>query len=78
MAAKIVVFALFLAFAYALVPPFVNVFVDGQIRIGNGKHPVIRWMDANRRTVILAFWIVWTAGLVVALPTMIQDGFFNP
>lgn len=78
MAAKIVVFILFLAGAYALVPPFVNIFVDAQIRIGNAKHPMIRWMHPRRWTVIWAFWIVWTAGLVLALPAMIEDGFFNP
>jgi hypothetical protein len=62
----------------ALVPLMVKIVVDAQLRLGNGEVPIVRWFDTHRWHVTYAFWALFAAGLAVALPAMIRDGFFAP
>lgn len=64
--------------AAALVPLMVKIVVDAQLRIGNGDVPIVRFFDAHRWHVTYAFWALFAAGLAVAMPAMIRDGFFAP
>jgi len=64
--------------AAAFVPLMVKIVVDAQLRAGNGDIPIVRFFDTHRWHVTYAFWALFAAGLAVALPTMIRDGFFAP
>ena len=69
----VLVFAALLLFAYALVPILVRTIVRGQILIGNGDAPALRWLQANEKKVWWVVWALWSAGLALALPFAIQD-----
>jgi hypothetical protein len=71
-------FAVFLLIAFSAVPLVIKLFVYLQIRIGNGEHWLIRWLDGHRWPMTFAFWGVFTLGLLIAVPTMLREGFFNP
>lgn len=71
-------FAVFLLIAFSAVPLMIKLFVHLQIRIGNGEHRVIRWLAGHRWPMTFAFWGVFALGLLIALPTMLREGFFNP
>jgi hypothetical protein len=75
--ARIVFFTAFLAFAFSLIPTMVKAFVAGQAAIGNAEKVPIRFIEAHQAGVIWGFWILWIAGIAVALPTMIHTGFFT-
>jgi hypothetical protein len=62
----------------ALVPLMIKVVIYAQVRAGNGEVPIVRFFDVHRWHVTYAFWALCAAGLAVALPTMIRDGFFSP
>lgn len=64
--------------AAAFVPLMVKLVVDAQLRAGNGDIPIVRFFDTHRWHVTYAIWALFAAGLAVALPTMIRDGFFAP
>lgn len=64
---------LFLAFGLSAIP----VIVKTVLRAQEGKAaaaPLIR----NQNRIIWAMWLLILAGTAVALPAMIQDGFFSP
>lgn len=71
-------FAIFLLIAFSAVPLMIKLFVYLHTRIGNGEHPVIRWVDTHRWPMVWGFWGVFALGLLIALPTMLREGFFNP
>lgn len=75
---KIIIFVVFLIGGYSLVPVMVNLFVDMQTGIGNGEEGMIKYIRENTMTVVWGFWIIFSAGLIIALPAMIKDGFFAP
>lgn len=75
--AEVVFFAVFLAFAFSLVPTMVKLFVAGQASIGNADKAPIRFVQAHQSAVIWGLWLLWIAGLAVALPTMVRTGFFT-
>jgi len=75
--AKILFFTAFLAFAFSLIPTMVKFFLAGQASIGNAEKGPIRFIEAHQVGVIWGFWLLWVAGLAVALPTMIRTGFFT-
>ena len=75
--AKIIFFTVFLAFAFSLVPTMIKFFLAGQASIGNAQKAPIRFIEAHQVGLIWCFWLLWVAGLAVALPTMIRTGFFT-
>jgi hypothetical protein len=74
---KIIFFTIFIVFAFSLIPTMVKAFLAGQASIGNADKTFIRLIDRHQVGVIWGFWILWIAGFAVALPTMIQTGFFT-
>ena len=71
-------FTLFVAFGYSMIPLMVKLVLKGQGAIGNSNVGVVRVAVANERTIVIAFWVLITLGLAVALPEAIKDGFFSP
>jgi hypothetical protein len=67
---------LFLAFGLSAIPVIVMAVLRGQAKIGDGAPfaPLVR----NQNKIIWAMWILILAGTMVALPAMIQSGFFTP
>jgi hypothetical protein len=70
-------FALFLAFAFSLVPLMVKLFLAGQGGIGNAERGLIKALSAHQAGIVWAIWTIWLLGLAIALPAMIEDGFFG-
>jgi hypothetical protein len=65
---------LFLAFGLSAIPVMVMAVLRGQAKIGDGAPfaPLVR----HQNKIIWAMWILILAGTAVALPAMIQGGFF--
>jgi len=74
---KILFFALFVLFAFSMVPTMVKLFVAGQSVIGNADKPLVGFVGRHQAGVTWALWIVWVAGLSVAMPAMMRAGFFS-
>src|SRR5438105_14070638 len=75
--AKIVFFTAFIVFAFSLIPTMVKFFLAGHASIGNACKGPIRFIEVHQVGVIWGFWLLWFAGLTVALPAMIRTGFFT-
>jgi hypothetical protein len=69
-------FTLFVAFGYSLIPLMVKLVLRGQAAIGNGNVSVVRAAIAHENKIVIAFWVLITLGLAVALPEAIKEGFF--
>ncbi|HTT97918.1 MAG TPA: hypothetical protein VMF58_07700 [Rhizomicrobium sp.] len=67
---------LFLAFGLSAIPVMVMSVLRGQAKIGDGA-PFAQ-LVRHQNKIIWAMWILILAGTAVALPTMIQSGFFTP
>lgn len=78
LAAKVIFFGLFLAFAFSTIPLMLKVFIAGQTAIGNGNLAIIRAVAAHQTGIVIGFWLFCTLGLALAIPAAIQDGFFGP
>ena len=67
---------LFLAFGLSAIPVMVMAVLRGQAKIGDGAPfaPLVR----HQNKIIWAMWILILAGTAIALPAMIQSGFFTP
>ena len=67
---------LFLAFGLSAIPVMVMAVLRGQAKIGDGAPfaPLVR----HQNKIVWAMWILILAGTAVALPAMIQSGFFTP
>jgi hypothetical protein len=67
---------LFLAFGLSAIPVMVMSVLRGQAKIGDGAPftPLVR----HQNKIIWAMWILILAGTAIALPVMIQSGFFTP
>ena len=65
----------FLAFGLSAIPVMVMAVLRGQAKIGDGAPfaPLVR----RQNKIIWAMWILILAGTVIAIPAMIQDGFFS-
>jgi len=74
---RIVFFTIFIVFAFSLVPTLVKVFVAGQGAIGNADKGFIQLIARHQVGVIFAIWVIWIMGIAVALPAMINSGFFT-
>lgn len=75
--AFILVFGLFLAFGFSLPPVLVKSVMGVQRRMGAADSPQIRRLVAGDNLIIWLMWAVMAAGLIVALPAMLRDGFFG-
>jgi hypothetical protein len=75
--ARVVFFSLFLAFGYSCIPLMVKIVLAGQINIGNGDQAIVRAVIAYETRIIIVFWLLITAGLAIAIPAAIMDGFFD-
>jgi hypothetical protein len=69
-------FGLFVAAGLSAIPVIVKAVLRGQERLGNARQfaPLIR----NQDKIIWGMWVLILAGLVLAIPAAIQDGFFGP
>jgi hypothetical protein len=76
--AMVLFFALFLALGYSAIPLMVKVFLAGQVMIGNGNVAIVKAAAAHQTAIVVVFWSLCTAGLVLAIPAAIDDGFFGP
>ncbi|MGI9170774.1 MAG: hypothetical protein ACR2FH_11490, partial [Caulobacteraceae bacterium] len=73
-----VFFVLFVAAGLSAIPVMVKLVLGAQERLGNRDAPVIGAMIARQTAIVWALWILILAGLAVALPAMVADGFFGP
>ena len=76
-AARMIFFALFLAFAYSTIPLMLKLFLAGQTAIGNGNLTMIRAMTTHQTGIVIGFWIFVSLGFALAIPAAIQDGFLG-
>jgi len=76
-AARIIFFALFLAFGFSCIPLMLKVFLAGQVTIGNGNLAIIRVLAAHQTGIVIGFWLFLALGLAIAIPAAIADGFFD-
>ncbi len=72
---KILIFSLFFIQAFCLVPLVIRKFIAAQIKIGNGEHPMVKFLGKNETAVIWVVWLVWGLGIAMALPFIIADFF---
>ena len=78
LAAKVVFFGLFLFFGFSCIPLMLKLFLAGQTMIGNGELRIIRGVAAHETGIVVGAWLFLLAGLAIAVPAAIQDGFFGP
>lgn len=76
--AMILFFGLFLAFGFSVVPVIVKSVMGVQTRIGNDDVPAVRAAAGAQNLIIWILWLLMAAGLLVAIPAAIADGFFEP
>ncbi len=63
-----------IAAAIACVPPLMmRSFVGAQRRIGNRDEPRVAWVAQHETGVVGGLWLVWGAGLLVALPALVGE-----
>jgi hypothetical protein len=74
--AKVVFFALTLALFISAIPLMVKFVLAGHMRWGGADRPIIRYLIARERPIILALWGICALGLALALPAAIEGGFF--
>jgi MFS family permease len=71
----IVFFALFLVFGFSIVPLAIGIFIPLLKQVV----PIpIDFLEQNDMLIVYFFWAVYMIGLIIALPTMIKGGFFEP
>ena len=58
-------FALFCIMAFSLVPLAVRLFINLQVKIGNGEFVLIRWFQTNEKSVVLGCWGLMIIGFVI-------------
>lgn len=71
------VFGLFLAFGFSLVPVMVMLVLGFHKKVGQADAQPIKGLIAARNVIVWTMWALMAAGLVVALPAMMRDGFFS-
>ncbi len=74
--AKIVFFALFVAFGFSLIPLMVRLVLGFQVLIGNKNVAPVRIAVARSNWIVGIIWALMAAGLATALPAAIGQGFF--
>lgn len=69
---------LFLAFGLSAIPVIVMSVLRGQVKLGNEKNEPMATLIRNQNRIIIGMWVLIILGTAIALPTMIQSGFFTP
>ena len=59
-------------FVVSVPPTMLKLFVAGQIRIGNGGHPMVGFLQDHETAVVRAVWAVWLTGTLIALPFLLR------
>jgi len=77
LAARVIFFGLFLAFGYSVIPLMVKLVFAGQVKIGNADVAIVRALAVRQTKIIVAFWVLISLGLAIAIPAAIHDGFFD-
>jgi hypothetical protein len=75
--AKIFFFTLFVLFGFSIIPLMVYIVLGVQVMIGHGNVGPVKAALDHAWWIIGALWLLIAAGLVVALPAAIRDGFFT-
>jgi hypothetical protein len=75
--AMIVLFTLFLVMGFSGLALMIRVFVAAQRRIGHAEHPIVRLLAQHDTAIILGLFALCVAGLAIAVPAAISDGFFG-
>jgi hypothetical protein len=75
--AKIVFFTLFVLFGFSLIPLMVRIVLGAQVAFGNANVAPVRAAIDHSYWIVGCIWALMAAGLVVALPAAIRDGFFS-
>src|SRR5262249_24878739 len=66
-------FGCFLSFVYALVPLMVHAVLGAQRKLGNAEREPVRWASAHEKGISFAFWGLFSAGALIAIPAMLLD-----
>jgi hypothetical protein len=70
-------FALFVAAGMSAIPVMVKIVLGFQERLGNQNAPVIGAMVRHQAAIVCVLWGIIAAGIAVAVPAMIANGFFG-
>jgi hypothetical protein len=73
-----VMVAAFVTLVVSVPPVFVQLFILGQERIGNGDHQIVRFLREHERQIVYALWTVMAIGSAMAVPVAIRDWIKNP
>ena len=74
---RVLFLSLVLALPFAFAPVMVKLVVGFQTRVANGGRPAIRALASHQTTIIWGLWVLLLAGIAVALPAAIKDGFLG-
>jgi hypothetical protein len=74
---KIIIFILFLAFGFSIVPLMIKLFIYLQGVIGNSELWLVKMLNDNYWTAVGIVWGIFILGFLIALPAMMKDGFFD-
>ena len=77
MVLKIVFLSLTLALGLSFIPLMVKFVLQGQVWLGNHDRSFIKTMIEHETSIIWVIWGLILAGLVVAVPAAIKDGFLS-
>lgn len=76
--AMVLIFGLFLAFAFSAVPVMVMTVMKAQTALGGEERSeLVRQAVARQRIIIWLIWALMAAGSLVGLPAAIRDGMFS-
>lgn len=75
--AVVLFFGLFVAFALSTIPVIVKVVLGAQVKAGNQNVGLIGGAIRHQNAIIYTMWGVMIAGIAVAVPAMLADGFFG-
>jgi hypothetical protein len=73
---KLWFFLLFLVIGFSIVPIAVKFFTERLLVVVTGSD-IPKIIHENGMTIVYVFWFVYIAGLLIALPSMAKDGFFD-
>lgn len=68
-----VFWTLFLTMVIAVVPIVIKIFVWAQVRIGNGNHWLVQWLQQHEAGVMWTVWGVIVVALIMATPTILAE-----
>ena len=75
---KIFAFTAFVIMGLSGLPLLLRLFLAGQRYLGNAEHPLVRTLAGHETLVVVGMWSMCLAGLAIAVPFAMKDGFFGP